>query len=208
MKIITINNGKGGVGKTMLTLNMALDLKKRGFKVGVLDSDNKQQSLTLWGSDQADIDIFNVDLKDLNRSNIKKELSAYDFILVDGIPQFGQEVLNYFKVSDYILVPALPDQFSLIATQALVNAYDTYIKTTKDNKAQIGLVINQYMENSQNHKEFLSVLKKLDKEIITKLPRRLAFTPVSNSSVFDTKDNKAKNELQYLTDIILERLGV
>jgi len=37
--IIAIASGKGGVGKSTITANMAISLQKMGFKVGVLDAD-------------------------------------------------------------------------------------------------------------------------------------------------------------------------
>ena len=38
-KLITITSGKGGVGKSTFTANMAFLLSKRGFSVAVLDAD-------------------------------------------------------------------------------------------------------------------------------------------------------------------------
>ena len=38
-KLLTITSGKGGVGKTTFTANIAYLLAKRGFKVAVLDAD-------------------------------------------------------------------------------------------------------------------------------------------------------------------------
>ena len=37
--IVAISSGKGGVGKSTVTANVAVSLSKMGFKVGVLDAD-------------------------------------------------------------------------------------------------------------------------------------------------------------------------
>lgn len=45
--VITINVGKGGCGKTALTVNTAYELAKRGYKVLVCDNDSQANSTSL-----------------------------------------------------------------------------------------------------------------------------------------------------------------
>ena len=45
--VITINVGKGGCGKTALTVNTAYELARRGFKVLVCDNDSQANSTSL-----------------------------------------------------------------------------------------------------------------------------------------------------------------
>lgn len=38
-KVIAVMSGKGGVGKSLVTASLAVELSKKGYKVGILDSD-------------------------------------------------------------------------------------------------------------------------------------------------------------------------
>lgn len=38
-KVITVSSGKGGVGKTNFTSNLAVALSKKGMRVAILDAD-------------------------------------------------------------------------------------------------------------------------------------------------------------------------
>ena len=49
--IVAIGSGKGGVGKSTLSANMALALQQQGLKVGLLDADIYGPSQPrLWGT--------------------------------------------------------------------------------------------------------------------------------------------------------------
>ena len=46
--IIVLGNEKGGTGKSTTAMHLAVSIQKRGFRVGVLDLDTRQRSLTRY----------------------------------------------------------------------------------------------------------------------------------------------------------------
>ena len=44
-KVIGVVSGKGGVGKSMVTSLSAVELRRRGYKVGIMDADRKSTRL-------------------------------------------------------------------------------------------------------------------------------------------------------------------
>lgn len=83
MKIISVINYKGGVGKTTLTSNLSAELANRGHKVLMIDLD-PQTSLTFsfirpdeWSDNYAD----DYTIKNWFKSNKKKKVNFNDLIL-------------------------------------------------------------------------------------------------------------------------------
>ncbi len=72
-KLITITSGKGGVGKTTFTANIAFLLGKRGFKVAVID---------------ADIGLANMQVL----FDIKPQVTLFDYI--NGLKTLDEIILN------------------------------------------------------------------------------------------------------------------
>lgn len=87
-------------------------------------------------------------------SNIIEQVTGlYDIILIDSPPGLGILTINALTASDYVIIPMLPDIFSL---QGLTLVYDTieYIQSTVNKKLAIsGILVNRYMKRSKLHKE-------------------------------------------------------
>lgn len=70
-KIITVTSGKGGVGKSNFTLNFALTLQKRGYKVLVFDADIGLANIDLLMGASPTYSLYHL---------LKREKSIWDII--------------------------------------------------------------------------------------------------------------------------------
>ncbi|MCB1199302.1 MAG: Mrp/NBP35 family ATP-binding protein [Leptospiraceae bacterium] len=85
-KIILIGSGKGGVGKSTVTLNLGISLKNMGYKVGLLDADIYGPSLgkMLGLSGRQNIDVQNDTIIPLEAYGLK--VMSFSFLLDDNQP--------------------------------------------------------------------------------------------------------------------------
>jgi len=201
MKIITVSHQKGGVGKTSLTVNLALCYSYE-LKVAVLDID-PQGSLNSIAQLLQGIDVL--DYNDYKGNLSKLTSLEYDLILIDTPPYLTNILNDLFTISDFVLVPSKVSYVDIMAVRATIAMIEDVIKKNPQIKA--GLVLDMVKSNTTINEEITELVKGLDIKLLqTTIGDRVSFTrSLIINGVFETEDEKAKDEITSLArEILLE----
>ena len=128
MKTLAITNLKGGVGKSTLTVHLAVEAQRRGLSVGIVDTDYGQQSSArTWHMSRADksLPILAARVTDLAGVIQQARSASIDLLLIDTAPNAGPDAVDVARLVDAMVIPVRPAVFdldALRATQAVVQA--------------------------------------------------------------------------------------
>lgn len=163
MRVISFANQKGGVGKTICCVNLAVGIAEKGKKVLVIDMDLQGNTTTYLGVKPASIahdtsllledDTFGLDKAitpteyavdlvpantTLGRANTTLVgVMGRETRLRDKIESYANK--SYCKQYDYILIDCCPD-LNLIATNALMASTDLIVPVQPKQFAYEGMV--------------------------------------------------------------------
>ncbi len=186
-KVITVTSGKGGVGKTNISVNLSIDLVKKGYRVLILDADlglsniellfgitPKYTLLDLINKDMNILDIVNtgpMGIKFISGgSGIEQLVNMEDKELETMIKKISQ----LDKIADIILVDTgagisknvtnfiiAADEVILVTTPEPTSVTDAYtlLKTIvhKEGKKDIKLLVNRV----ESEREALATINKI-----------------------------------------------
>lgn len=211
MKIISLINSKGGVGKTTLTINIAAYLKTEGHKILLVDAD-PQGSLRDWKDAGEDINDFEITIAD--RKQVLFQLpkliknSGYDYVLVDTSGKASDLLGTSIAIADVILTPIQPSPYDLWATQDMVELIS--IRRTVNPNLLAYLIFNRAMPNTLMSKYVIEDLKTSDIPMLeSMIQQRVIYSSCAGSgqTVFDFKNEDAKNEVIKLGREILGKIN-
>jgi chromosome partitioning protein len=204
MKIITVSHQKGGVGKTTLTLNLALYFAGTGLKVGVVDTDS-QGSLNDVREIVEGIDFLSADALQ------NGQLAGYEMIFVDTPPYLQSGLVSLFEISDFVLIPSMAGYLDAMAAKSTVALIEQAQAKKTDLKA--GIVLNNVPAQSRN-----AVLAEV-KELLSGMSVPLLTTIVHQRNAFkrsiftsgidhqqEGRDEKAVSEIDQLATEIVDLL--
>lgn len=121
MRVLTVNQRKGGVGKTLASISLSVQVEMSGDgPVALIDLD-PTKSLTLWWqSRKADTPILVEAKPDLRRALEGLRKAGIALVVIDTPNSIGVEVQEAVRISDLVLVPTQASPPDLRAVGATV----------------------------------------------------------------------------------------
>jgi len=120
MRVIYIVNGKGGVGKSTVSAQMAAFLSMLGYRVGIIDTDDPQHTFLNWFKQRETTDIvgWEIAFEDIPiHLDDLKSGRKFDYVLVDTAGRHSQRIADQFNLADLVVMPVQPSIPDVSATE-------------------------------------------------------------------------------------------
>ncbi|WP_103258320.1 ParA family partition ATPase [Tabrizicola aquatica] len=122
-KVVTVAQQKGGSGKTTLAVNLAVEFRRRGMKVALLDTD-PQGSLGRWFMARRDrLGDPGMEFSTASAWGVSYECEKLkkqaDVVIVDTPPKVDADLRPALREADLVLVPVAASMVDLWATDGV-----------------------------------------------------------------------------------------
>jgi len=86
--------------------------------------------------------------------------NEYDFILIDCPPSLGLVTLNGLRISDYYVIPTIPDHLSTYGIKQIIDRVKDFADTIGKTIVPLGILATKYRSQSSVHNNQLNILKR------------------------------------------------
>jgi chromosome partitioning protein len=207
---ISVQNQKGGVGKTTLAIHISHALSLKKARVLLVDAD-PQGSARDWAAAREDKPPFSV--IGLDRPTLHRDLPPlakdYDHVVIDGPPRVSDLARSAIIASDLVVVPIQPSPYDVWAADEVIKLIEE-ASVFKENLKSV-FVINRRIVNTAIGRDVGEALADYAIPVLkTVISQRVGFaeSAASGRTVLDTDPKgAAAKEILALTKEILS-LGV
>jgi chromosome partitioning protein len=139
---------------------------------------------------------------DILKEAISGTISQYDFVLIDCPPNLGIITLNGIKISDYYIIPTIPDILSTYGIPQIITRIENFKKVSKSAIEPLGIIISMYRQ-TKLHSSIIGNLRHdaqkgdLPRVFNTMIPSRVK---VAEAADFKASVNTLKQKYGYGED--------
>jgi chromosome partitioning protein len=205
--IISIQNQKGGVGKTTLAVHISHALALRDEPTLLLDAD-PQGSARDWAAARKSQPPFSV--VGLDRPTIHRDLPAiaknYAHVVIDGPPRVTDLARSAIAAADLVLIPVQPSPYDVWAAQEVINLIKE-ASVFKESLKSV-FVINRKIVNTAIGRDVAEALSGYGVPVLrSQICQRVSFaeSAASGQTVMEIDPNgQAAQEINALVNELLE----
>lgn len=209
MYVVSFVNGKGGVGKTTATVNVARALNLRGYRVGVIDTDPAASTLDWISQERKGGDSLSdyIQVRGLTSPVIDKQVKLItdcDFVLIDGAAKADEMTASAIRASDLVVIPVRPSAVDLKQSRDVVDM--VHHRQLIDPALKAGFLVSQSDDRTTLASVVRDLLATMDLPMFhTSLAMRADYATSAfycSSVIEDAPRSKAAREVAALTDEI------
>lgn len=113
------------------------------------------------------------------KNKIYPEINKYDYVLIDCPPNLGYITKNGIEISDYYLIPTIPDSLSTYGIPQIIRNIEQLSKSRSLKIRCLGLIYTKYQPNASTHRRYINLFS-------TTFKNTLKANNISDAPIFKT----------------------
>ena len=93
------------------------------------------------------------------KESLNKIIKTYDYVLIDCPPNLGLITLSGIYISDYYLIPTVPDILSTYGIPQILSRIENFKMDANINIKPLGIIISMFRSNNRLHNSIIDSLK-------------------------------------------------
>ena len=211
MKVISLINQKGGVGKTTISVNLATALAQHGHKVLLIDADPQGSALD-WSDARGERKLL-FPVVGYPKPTLSKVIGnigqGRDFVVIDGAPRVTDLARACIMASDLVLIPVQPSPYDIWASQEALRLIEE-ANIYKQSLIKSAFVINRKIPNTAIGRDVTHTLEELKIPVLTTaLGQRVIYAEsaaVGLGVLEQAQSNPASREIEAFAQEVLRFL--